>query len=156
LAAALFLSNGLCSRPRPGFPPRRVVWFASLALTAAMHAQFVRSSLKGTVIDSTGAGVPGATVTAVHEATGLERKTETSSQGTYTLDGLALGRYSIVFRKPGFSETRVTQVEQSIGEARALNVRLIPSTVTEKTTVTEPLVRVDTASAAVGAPIEKA
>ena len=46
--SALFVSNGLCSRPRLGFPRGKSSGFPSLGLTVAMHTQLVRSSLKGT------------------------------------------------------------------------------------------------------------
>jgi hypothetical protein len=128
----------------------------ALILATALHAQSIRSSLKGTVTDSAGAAVPGVIVTALHDGTGLERKTETTPEGAYLFDGLALGRYTIIFEKPGFAETRVTRVEQTIGEVRTLDAQLTPDSVAQKTNVTEPLVRLETATAAVGAPVEQA
>lgn len=128
----------------------------ALLLPCADFGQLDRSSLNGTVTDPNGARVPGAQVTAIHSATGLTRKTETSSQGAYAFDGLAIGRYTIVFSKPGFAELRVEQVDQTIGQTRTLNIELHVSVGPQQTTVIEPLVRLDTASAAVGAPIEQA
>lgn len=120
------------------------------------QAQLDRSSLNGTVTDPDGRRIAGAAVTAIHAATGLERKTETSPQGTYAFDGLPVGIYTVVFRKPGFSDFRFEQVEQVVGETRTLNARMHIYTASETTSVVEPLVRLDTASAAVGAPVEQA
>jgi len=127
-----------------------------LLLPACGFGQLDRSSLNGTVTDPNGARVPGALVTALQSSTGLTRKTETSSQGAYALDGLPIGQYNVIFTKAGFSELRVQQVDQSVGQARTLNVQLHVSAVGEQTTVSEPLVHLDTTSAAVGAPIEQA
>ncbi|MBV8845323.1 MAG: TonB-dependent receptor [Bryobacterales bacterium] len=127
-----------------------------IAPSIALFAQTDRSALAGTVADSTGARVPGATVTAVQRATGQERKTETTSQGTYIIDGVPLGQYTITVTKAGFGEYRVTDVEQIIGETRTLNVQLTPSEQSGSTTVSEPLVRVDPSSAAVAASFEQA
>lgn len=126
-----------------------------LLLPCAGFGQLDRSSLNGTVTDPNGARVPGTQLTAIHSATGLTRKTETSSQGAYAFDGLAIGRYTIVFSKPGFAELRVEQVDQTIGQTRTLNVELQVSAVPQQSTVMEPLVHLDTASAAVGAPIDR-
>jgi hypothetical protein len=130
-------------------------WLAFLVFAFSLPAQPGRSSLGGTVTDSTGGRVPGATVIAIDAATHSERKSETTAEGTYYLEGLPLGTYAVVVRKEGFSETRVNQVQQTIGEAKTLNVQLVPSTVSGSTTVSEPLVRLNTDSAAIGAPFEQ-
>jgi carboxypeptidase family protein/TonB-dependent receptor-like protein len=127
-----------------------------LLLPLLGFGQLDRSSLNGTVTDPNGARVPGALVTALQSSTGLTRRTETSSQGAYALDGLPIGRYTVVFSKAGFSELRVQEVDQSIGQTRTLNTQLHISALGEHTTVSEPLVHLDTASAVVGAPIEQA
>ena len=127
-----------------------------MLLAVVVSAQVDRSSLGGTVTDAAGARVPGATVTAIEIATGLERKAQTSSQGTYIIDGLPVGRYAVTIGKAGFSPVRFESVEQSVGEKRVLNAQLQVEGVGEKATVSEPVVHLDTAGAVVGAPIEQA
>ena len=130
--------------------------FLLALLPAIGAAQLDRSSLSGMVTDPSGRRIPGATVTATQPATGLTRKTETSSQGAYVLDGLPVGRYTVVVEKSGFDSVRFEQVEQVVGEARTLNVQLQLGAVSGRAVVTEPLVHLDTASAVVGAPVEQA
>lgn len=127
-----------------------------MLLAVVVSAQVDRSSLGGTVADAAGARVPGATVTAIEIATGLERKAQTSSQGTYIIDGLPVGRYAVTIGKAGFSPVRFESVEQSVGEKRVLNAQLQVEGIGEKATVSEPVVHLDTAGAVVGAPIEQA
>ena len=130
------------------------LWIVAV-LSSLATAQVDRSFLGGTVTDPNGDRIPGAMVTAVQPATGLERKTETSSQGTYMLDSLPIGRYDVTFSKPGFSQARFEQVELGVGEARVLNVQLHIGAVAETITVTAPLVRLDT-TGVIGAPVERA
>ena len=131
------------------------LWMAAV-LSSLATAQVDRSSLGGTVTDAAGGRIGSVMVTAIQAATGLERKTETSSQGTYMLDGLPIGRYTVTFSKPGFSQFRFEQVEQGVGETRVLNAQLGIAAVVETTTISAPLVHLDTTSAVVGAPVEQA
>src|ERR1039458_559454 len=131
------------------------LWIVAV-LSWLATAQVDRSSLGGTVTDPSGGRIPGATVTAIQPATGLERKAVTSSHGAYVLDGLPIGRYTVTFSKPGFSQVRFEQVEQGVGETRVLNAQLRVAAVAETTTISAPLVHLDTTSAVVGAPVEQA
>ncbi|MGD0696333.1 MAG: TonB-dependent receptor [Terriglobia bacterium] len=131
------------------------LWILAV-LSPRAAAQVDRSSLGGTVTDPTGGRIPGAMVAALQPSTGLERKADTSTQGTYMLDDLPIGRYNVTFSKPGFSELRFEQVELGVGEARVLNAQLHIAAVAETITVTAPLVRVDATGAAIGAPVEQA
>ncbi len=58
---------------------------------AICAAQIDRSSLKGTVRDSEGMRVPGATIRAVHTSTGLIREAVSSTSGTYAIPSCPLG-----------------------------------------------------------------
>ena len=89
-------------------------------------------------------------------ATGFQRETLTTSQGTYELPGLPPGIYSVQFFKNGFSAFTAEGVEQLVGQTRTLNVRLEVAHGKEQTTVTEPLVQLDKVDATIGAAIEHA
>ncbi len=120
---------------------------------AILPAQVDHSVLNGTVTDPAGARIPGVEVKAVETTTGLERETRTSARGVYVLDGLPIGKYLLIFSKPGFSEMRVERVDQAVGQTRTLNAELHLNSAAGSATVVEPLVRLDTSSVAVGAPI---
>ena len=73
---------------------------ASLMLSMAVSsgfAQTIRGTLTGTVTDSSGAVVPGATVTATNGATGVADSAVTNQQGSYTLPLLPPGTYQAVY-----------------------------------------------------------
>src|SRR5829696_8237233 len=60
----------------------------SLALPGATHAQVLYGSLTGNVTDSAGASVPGATVSAVNNATNVSKETTTNGEGIYQFSDL--------------------------------------------------------------------
>jgi len=74
-----------------------------LAVCPRAHAQSVTfGQFLGTVTDSSGAVVPGATVSIVQEGTGLAAGTTTSSEGTFALPQLPPGRYELTIELAGF------------------------------------------------------
>jgi hypothetical protein len=127
-----------------------------ISCSAIAPAQVDRTAITGTVIDPQGNRVPRCKVHATDHATGFERETLTSSQGTYELPGLTPGVYSLQFSKGGFSTLAVDRVKQVVGQTRTLNVRLELSAGTQQVTVTEALVELDKVDATVGAAIELA
>ena len=125
-----------------------------LSLSCGCFAQVDRSSLNGTVRDVSGRVIPGAAVRATETDTGLERATVTTGTGTYSLENLPIGKYTVVFSKPGFQEIRYKGVEQEVGQARTLNPSLAPSSRNEEITVTASSVELDQTGAALGSAVE--
>ena len=78
-------------------------------------AQVDSTAITGTITDQQGNRVPQSSVRAVDSATGFQRETLTTSQGTYELPGLPPGVYSVLFSKAGFSAFTVERVEQLVG-----------------------------------------
>lgn len=68
---------------------------AGLGFAVPAGAQFANADLAGVVTDAGGEALPGVTVTATHEATGIERVTVTSNNGSYAIHGLRPGIYKI-------------------------------------------------------------
>src|SRR5262249_48754798 len=75
---------------------------AASLLPASLAAQAVTGTILGTVTDSSGAAVPGATVTLTHTGTGLVRTLVTDANGEYTAPSLPTGTYKLVAELPGF------------------------------------------------------
>jgi len=119
-----------------------------------LRAQVDRTAITGTVTDQRGNRVPQSRVRATESATGFQRETLTTSQGTYQLPGLPPGVYSVQFLKAGFAAFTVERVEQLVGQTRTLNARLELARGQAQTTVTEPLVQLDKVDATVGTAIE--
>jgi hypothetical protein len=124
--------------------------FGGLAL-----AQVERSSLTGTVTDQQGGRVPHAKIAATEVTTGLQRETETTSQGNYELVDLPPGIFLVRISKDGFAPFQAERVEQIIGHTRTLNATLYVSGSRQQTSITESLVQLDKVDATVAAPIER-
>ena len=77
----------------------------SLCIAAAGFAQSTNSSdLRGTVTDSTGAVIPGATVTIVNTETGVTTNLTTNNAGIYDSVSIRPGKYRITISKEGFQK----------------------------------------------------
>ena len=122
---------------------RLLVVCAILALPVAASGQEV--TLSGTVIDSTGAVLPGATLTAVHQASGNAFEGVTDERGAFRIAARA-GIYRVTAGLAGFSTVTRDGVEVLVGQQVSVNLQLSPSAVQEAITVTgaAPLLDVTT------------
>ncbi len=125
-----------------------------LAVVLQCLAQPSRSSITGTITDAQGARIANALVIATEQSTGLQRQTETTSQGIYTLADLPVGTFHVEFSKAGFANVVIKEVKQDVGQTRTLDAALSPAGRTENTTITESTVEIDRVDAAIGALIE--
>ena len=78
-------------------------------------------ALTGTVSDTTGAVIPGVTVTATHTGTGLERTVLTREDGSYRFALLPPGTYKVRFTNAGFKTAEVPSVTINVEETPVLN-----------------------------------
>src|SRR5215467_6537254 len=89
---------------------------AAFTFPFALSAQTVDASILGIVRDSTGAGMPGVTVTAKNASTGVEWSVSTTSTGRFALLQLPLGGpYSVTARRIGFRPQAKSDYQLSLG-----------------------------------------
>src|SRR5262245_60501082 len=94
-------------------------------------------TLTGTVLDSTGAALPGATVTATDPATATVRPVVTNNVGLFRIDALLPGRYTVKVELPGFKPVTITDINLLSLEIRDLGkVALQIGSIQETLTVT--------------------
>jgi len=130
----------------------RAIVFAVCAvfLVAAAHAQY-RASIQGTVTDTQGAVVSGATITLQNEETGQTYKTTSADDGIFNFNGLPPSKFTITVEKTGFKSKTIKGVGVVAEQANAVNVQLEVGQVTESVTVngeSEPLIDTETANLA--------
>ncbi len=107
----------------------------SAFLAVPAQAQLTVGSVTGTVVDATGAVIPGATVTLTNQSTGVTREQETSSTGSFAFERVRPGAYSLRVSMSGF-KTHETTVEVNIGKVSSLgNVAMQVGATTEVVTV---------------------
>ena len=128
---------------------RLVTW--SLALTLACpliaYAQTFRGGISGRVLDSTGAVLPGVSLTASNPATGASRTTTSSGSGDFSFPDLPLGTYTIEASLQGFQTVKTT-VEVTVSRIAAVELKMGLSQVAETVQVTASAITLDTVSTA--------
>src|SRR5271157_4862520 len=72
-----------------------VVLICIAGLSPSLFAQIDRAVLEGTVTDSSGRVISGATVKAVSGSTGISQVRQSNAEGYYRFPGLAVGDYSV-------------------------------------------------------------
>jgi len=131
----------------------RYVFVLALCVSSLL-AQTTTSRIRGVVLDSTGAVVPGAEVTALHEATGLKRTMHTNASGQYAFEAMPLGQYTIIVTMQGFKRVTSTGNDLQVGEPLTIDIALAPGTVTEQVTVSASSAQVQTAEASLGSVLD--
>jgi outer membrane receptor protein involved in Fe transport len=128
---------------------------AAVACLAAVSvvAQSHRASVRGVVLDPSGAPVSGAVLSIMSEATGESRSTSTQAGGHFTAAMLSPGLYRIEVEHPGHKKY-TTQVELQVNQDLWLHVPLSLGDLTEEVFVNAPIVPLDRESAALGAVID--
>jgi hypothetical protein len=119
---------------------------ASVAGSTATSAfgQVTTASIRGTVTDTTGAVVPGATVTVKGEQTGFTREIQTNAAGFYSFAELPVGTYTIEVGLSGFKSATRTGIILNVADVRAENVALEAGAVSEVVTVESAALQVKT------------
>src|SRR5882672_10067578 len=113
-------------------------------------AQVEQGAITGAVVDSTGASIPNAKVTATNQATGTIARTETTADGYYKLPYLPAGKYNVVVEKDGFAVDRVTDVPVLVGQIATIDVTLKPGSLHDEVTIKGNAVLIDQVSASLG------
>lgn len=100
-----------------------------------LSAQSTTADILGTVTDSSGAVVPGATVTVRNLGTGQIRTMATESTGDYVFTALQIGNYSVSVTAPSFKSFSVSSIVISAGDRARVNAQLVPGAATESVVV---------------------
>src|SRR5207244_10235778 len=103
---------------------RVILLCAMLALPAMAFAQ--DAVLTGTITDSTGAVLPGATVQAVNEASGNNYEAVTDGRGVYRIP-VRVGAYKVSAELAGFNSVMRTGVQLLVGQTITLNLQMAQS-----------------------------
>jgi hypothetical protein len=109
-----------------------VAAFAAMCSIPAL-AQTITGDIGGVVTDSSGAVVPGVTVTATNVATNLTTTTTSNQQGVYSVRFLPIGTYKVTIEGKGFGTQVIGPFLLEVAEVAQINAKLKPG---EKSSVT--------------------
>jgi len=109
-------------------------------------SQTVYGSIAGTVLDSSGAAIPGTTVTLANLGTGDKRTMVSEAGGEYTFVNILPGTYSIEAEKSGFKHFKRDSVLIEVGDALRIDIAMQVGAVTQTIEVTAqtPLLQAQT------------
>jgi hypothetical protein len=125
---------------------------AILALPSAGYAQ--EAVFSGTITDSTGAILPGATIRAVHEASGNSFEAVSDQRGYYRIP-VRIGIFKITAELAGFTSVSQTGLELLVGQTAVINLQLAPASLQESVTVTASSPLIETATSSLGGNIDQ-
>ncbi len=109
---------------------------ACVILPALLFAQTPSPSLRGQVLDPSGAAVPGITVTLVGP-NGMKLAAQTDGQGNYAFRTLAPGAYTLTIRLKGFNDFVKAGIVIARGQLQVVNAQLSVAVAKEEITVTD-------------------
>ena len=123
----------------------RRLLLAGFVLTIPVVAFAQEAVLTGTITDSTGAVLPGVTVTVLHEASGNRFVAVTDERGVYRIPA-RVGAYQVAAELQGFATAQRNNIELLVGQTLVINLQMAPSGVAETVTVSgeAPLINVAT------------
>jgi hypothetical protein len=129
---------------------RIVHCFALLFLiSSSVLAQTETGRLQGTITDTAGAILPGATITVTNLGTSREVTAQADDNGAYTIPALAPGRYRINVSQPNFKTTQ-QEITLNVQQTAVLDFKLEVGGVSEVVQVTSDAPLVESATSAIG------
>ncbi|MDZ4801943.1 MAG: carboxypeptidase regulatory-like domain-containing protein [Bryobacteraceae bacterium] len=133
---------------------RQKLLFALLAVVSVVTAQVNTSSVSGTVLDASSAGVAGAGVTLSNQETGVRLTATSGSAGNYLFPALQRGIYRLTVEAPGFKTFERSGLTLAVGDKIGVDVKLELGNVTEKIEVTAETPLLTTTNASLGQVID--
>lgn len=138
-----------------GWSRRHSVLVLVLVLLACGQAfAGVTASISGTVKDTSGAAIAGATVTATNVDTGIAVTQSSNGQGFYSFQSLPLGKYTIGVEQKGFKTYLQTGLTLDVNAALTADATLQVGQTSEKIEVSADMLHVETVSSQMGEVIE--
>src|ERR1700691_5907382 len=121
-----------------------VIW------TTPAHADNLYASIRGTVVDPTGAVVPDAKLTATNLATGLSYSATSSSDGLFAFLQLPIGDYSVRVERTGFKTFTEEHIHLDLDQIFNLRAAMEVGAVSDTVTVEANSAQVETTSMQLG------
>ncbi len=126
----------------------------SLVSSSPLFSQGSSGRILGTVTDSNGGAISGATVTVLDVARGTTRTLVTDDTGAYSAPNLLTGQYKIRAEFKGFKTTERQNVVLEVAQELRVDLALQPGEQAQTITVTEDMPLINTTNAELGGTIQ--
>lgn len=124
------------------------VLLLALGATGAF-AQIQNARLEGSVMDSSGASIPGAKLQIVNTKTQVKGDAESNGTGFFFFPALQPGIYALTAEAGGFRKSTLTNIEVNVGVTIRQDIKLEVGAVTDSITVEFNAIRVQTTEATI-------
>ncbi|MFA5910360.1 MAG: TonB-dependent receptor [Vicinamibacterales bacterium] len=121
-----------------------------LVFTASAFAQIDTGVIVGRVVDDSGAVLPGVSVVAIQDGTGVSATSVTNARGEFIFSGLRVGTYSVTAELQGFRRAARPGVRVSVQSRTQVDLQLSVGALTEEVVVTGRAELLQTQSADIG------
>lgn len=125
-----------------------------LGLVSAVQAQQFTGTLRGVINDSTGAVLPGASVSVTDVGTNDTRSVTTDARGSWVLPNLKPGTYRILVTLDGFKTAALDNVKLDVQGIRDVEIALETGAIAETVTVSGQAAAVEVTSSTISQTIE--
>ena len=130
---------------------RRLILLLILVLVLVVPASLFAQSqattgvIEGTVVDASGASLPGVTITVKNTATNFEQTAVTDKDGRFRNVLLPLGPYQVTATLEGFGTTIQKGLDLGVGQTLTVSIAMKPAAMSEQIVVTAAAPLIDTA-----------
>lgn len=125
-----------------------------LASAGSLPSQVATGNIRGAVLDSSEAVIPGATVTLTNVDRGSSRVVPTNDRGDFDAPSMPLGEYQVTVEMRGFQKKVLSGVQLQVDQTAVLRITLQPGAVTETVVVRSAAPLLDAQTASLGQVIE--
>lgn len=108
----------------PLFKLFALITFTLITTAAIAQSQATSGNIEGRVLDPKEAAIPGATVIAINQETGLEKTATTNDEGAFSLILLPPGSYTVRASANGFAQSEIKNVAVNVGGRTSLDLSL--------------------------------
>ena len=126
-----------------------------LSFPAKAPAQVSTATINGTVHDSSGAVIPGASVVLHNIAQNVDRTVTTNDVGYYVIENINPGSYTLSVSKQGFTTAQQSDITLVVNQTATFNMTLSPGVVTQVVTVAAHAAALEASTAELGVAIVK-
>ncbi len=132
-----------------------VVFLLLLVSGFSLSAQQTTGSISGLVTDTSGAAVPGVSVTATSTATSTVTKVTTNGDGVYRFVTLPSGGYTISAEREGYKATELSGIDLQVYQKAVVDIVLSVGNATQTVTVQSSTPLVDSSTASLGTVVDE-
>ena len=135
---------------RPNYAALLLVHLFLLCTALSIEAQVPTGTILGTVKDSSGGEITGASIKVTNSATGLSRSFTTEADGSYRFPVLPAGTYDLEVVRSGFKNAVQKGLVLTVGQQAVLDITLQVGSNEQTVTVTAEAPLIDTTTSSLG------